>query len=74
MAEARVRLGFRNATDARIVAMADAVVAGMTNNGLFEQSMMCCRMRRRAADHFVGIHEGVFPRASAHAEKLASIS
>ena len=35
MAEARVRLGFRNATDAQIVAMADAVVAGMTNNIAF---------------------------------------
>ena len=37
MAEARVRLGFRNATDAQIVAMADAVVAGMTNNMAFPQ-------------------------------------
>jgi 3-deoxy-D-arabino-heptulosonate 7-phosphate (DAHP) synthase len=35
MAEARVRLGFRNATDGQIVAMADAVLAGMTNNAAF---------------------------------------
>ena len=52
MAEARVRLGFRNATDAQIVAMADAVVAGMTNNIAFPQPSVDLATLEAALDQF----------------------
>jgi len=52
MAEARVRLGFRNATDAQIVAMADAVVAGMTNNIAFPQPSVDLATLETALDQF----------------------
>jgi hypothetical protein len=52
MAEARVRLGFRNATDGQIVAMADAVLAGMTNNAAFPKPPADLATLRTALDEF----------------------
>ena len=52
MAEARVRLGFRNATDGQIVAMAAAVLAGMTHNAAFPRPPVKLSALQKALDQF----------------------
>jgi hypothetical protein len=52
MTEARVRLGFRNASDKQIVATASAVLAGLTDNPAFPRASRNLPALRRALDQF----------------------
>src|SRR5438876_3767553 len=52
MPVARVRLGFRNATDEQIVAMAEAVLGGMTDNASFPRPPVELGALRAALDEF----------------------